>query len=431
MLYIWLVLSAIFGCADALQHEISSAPRFVVVVPAYNNKPWLRKNLYSIIKQQHPHFRVVYIDDASKDGSGSLIKHYIEYYNVGHKVTLIQNSKRRGQLANIYSVVHSCDPEEVIVIVDGDDSLLHPSVLKKLSEVYRQDGVWLTYGQFLYKSRNKKINTKKGFAHDISEDVIKDKNFRARPWVFTHLRTFKAGLFQNIKLKDLIYQGYFYLAATDLAAMYPMLEMGSGRHAYISEPLYSYNIDNPYKTALALKRTLEKHVRKKKPYATLTDLKQKKYQRADVIVLAHDPLKTKLMNDILSRSAHINKAVVIDKATLVSDADLSHLKRFLQKAQPYIFILTDEVVLNEDDIIQCNKFMFQSRADCCYIKPEVNKLGRDLIPHFYALPKEFSQITASKIVSKELLSTSIKTRGRDEIFTITSDDNAFIYYPNY
>ena len=42
---------------------------FVVIVPSYNNSEWVERNLRSIFEQKYDNFRVIYIDDASTDGT--------------------------------------------------------------------------------------------------------------------------------------------------------------------------------------------------------------------------------------------------------------------------------------------------------------------------------------------------------------------------
>src|SRR5271156_3202350 len=50
---------------------------FVVVIPSFNNAPWCRQNLESVLNQEYLRFRVVYVDDASTDDTPRLVAEYL------------------------------------------------------------------------------------------------------------------------------------------------------------------------------------------------------------------------------------------------------------------------------------------------------------------------------------------------------------------
>ena len=51
---------------------------FVFIVPSYNNSEWYIKNISSIFNQNYSNYRVIYIDDASTDNTGTLVKNFVE-----------------------------------------------------------------------------------------------------------------------------------------------------------------------------------------------------------------------------------------------------------------------------------------------------------------------------------------------------------------
>lgn len=247
-------------------HEKKS---FVVLVPSYNNSRWCTKNLRSILTQEYPNFRVVYIDDASNDGTYEQVSDLLAQEDSAHRVTLIHNEQRRGVLSNLYHAIRQCHDEEIIVTVDGDDFLAHEGVLKKLNSVYADHDVWMTYGSFLdYPSyRQSVVKTA-----PVPKQVIASQSYRKYEWVSSHLRTFYAKLFKQIKSEDLKLQGEFLPMAGDLAFMFPMLEM-SGRHArYLPDILYLYNRANPlneHKVDVHLQARCAAHVRSLPTYGRL------------------------------------------------------------------------------------------------------------------------------------------------------------------
>lgn len=213
---------------------------FVVVVPSFNNAAWYERNLGSILSQRYDRYSVLYVDDASPDGTGQLVGGYLDRHDPERRVTLVTNPRRMKGLANVYHAVRACPPDSVIVLVDGDDALAHDRVLLRLNEVYQDPAIWMTYGQFRWSP-----DAALGFAAPIPEDVIAENRFREYPFVASHLHTFYAGLFQKIRREDLLHAGEFFDTAWDLAVMFPLLEM-AGRHSrFIPEVLYLYNAENP------------------------------------------------------------------------------------------------------------------------------------------------------------------------------------------
>lgn len=213
--------------------------QFVVVIATYNNSRWWRMNLDSVLNQQYEQFRVIVVDDCSNDGMSDQITRYLEHHPSHNKVTYVRNNQRLGALHNIYNAVWSCRPDEIVVIVDGDDWLANGLVLRYLNGVYQDPNVWLTYGQFKRFPKNSDAKSSQ-----VPVEILRRKQLRRFPWVTSHLRTFYAGLFHKIKKQDLCYQGNFFPMTGDLAIMFPMVEMAGERSRFIPDVLYVYNTNN-------------------------------------------------------------------------------------------------------------------------------------------------------------------------------------------
>lgn len=245
---------------------------FVIVIPSYNNKDWYKRNLDSVFSQSYENFRVIYIDDASPDGTGNWVKGYIRKYGLENRVTLIQNEKRVGALANIYQAVWQCLPDEIVVNLDGDDWFAHYDVLSQLNNVYADRSVWLTHGQFIYYPKYTP-----GFGVEIPQEIIEKNNFRSFTEGSTALRTFYAGLFHRIKKEDLLYEGDFFQAGYDLAIMFPMLEMAGKHIKFIPEVSYVYNINTPindHKVNFDKQADIDHYLRNKEKYTPIRHFKQ-------------------------------------------------------------------------------------------------------------------------------------------------------------
>ena len=263
------MLSLILFCISTFALSIASAVEkpMVVVIPSFNNRDWYELNLESVLQQNYRNFRVIYIDDHSTDGTGELVREYLRKNDWEERVHLIHNSERMGALYNIYHAVWSCDPEEIIVTVDGDDWLFHENVLKRLNQIYADPDVWMTYGQYIEFP-----DGGAGHCQMIPPHVIENNSYRSYAWVSSHLRTFYASLFHLIAYDDFLFQGEFYSAAWDLAFMFPLLEMSSSHFRFIPDVFYVYNQASPindYKLRRELQLFYEQVIRSMIPYETI------------------------------------------------------------------------------------------------------------------------------------------------------------------
>ncbi len=256
--------------ATLAETENTYERKIVVVIASYNNARWHKGNLLTVFFQDYSNYRVIYVDDCSPDGTGNLAEQYIKSREQNHRVTLIKNKVRKRALENIYNAIWMCEDDEIVVILDGDDFFPNERVLSTINEVYSDPSVWLTFGQ--YCTYPGKIL---GFNKAIPDEVIRKNAIRGHDRQPSHLRTFYAKLFKNIKKEDLLYNGEFFPMTYDLAIMMPMMEMVGFHHKFIDKILYLYNDENPindHKVNKDLQRTLDKEIRSRKPYEPLESL---------------------------------------------------------------------------------------------------------------------------------------------------------------
>ncbi len=240
---------------------------FVVIIPSYNNRLWFTMNLDSVFQQNYQNYRVIYIDDHSPDGTADYVKDYVKERQQEHRFTLIKNREKRGSLACLQRAMGLCAQDEIIVDLDGNDWFAHDNVLPVLNDIYSDPDVWMTYGQsVLYPSYSKAA------AVEIPQVVIEERSFRSYEGRVGPLRTFYAGLFQEIAKTDFLYEGNFIRKGGELAYLFPMLEMAGKHSRFISEVLYVYNRAfplNDYKALDPSANEIERFLRQKEQYGLL------------------------------------------------------------------------------------------------------------------------------------------------------------------
>lgn len=268
---------------------VSEQKPFVIISPSFNNVRWCEKNLASVFEQRYDNYRLIYIDDCSTDGTLDKVKEIVARHGKADKVQLIRNEVNKGAMENLYHAIHSCSDQEIVVCLDGDDWLAHDKVLETLNKAYANPDVWLAYGGYReYPSYNKGCYSKQ-----LPSKVISKNKFREHPWSTSHIRTFYAGLFKQIKLQDLFKDGKFVSTAYDVAMMFPMLEMAGKRISYLKKGIfYIYNHDNPLNDDVKRWKdqlTTQEYIRALPKYQPLASLEKKMvHDKSDIVIFSFD-----------------------------------------------------------------------------------------------------------------------------------------------
>ena len=214
--------------------------KFVLFSCGYNCSKYIKRHIDSIKNQKYDNYVHVIVDDNSSDDTSKIIEE-----NKHDKLVVYKNYKNIKWVSNAlaYLDIHIENEEDVVVIVDADDWLAHDYVLKKLNKVYTKEKAWMTYSLFKY------LNGKdSSWIPKYSYDTIIERNFRKVIWSFTHLRTFKSFLWQNLNKEDLKGpDGNWTQYTYDMALLFPMLEMCNypNKIQFIKNIMYIYNNENP------------------------------------------------------------------------------------------------------------------------------------------------------------------------------------------
>ena len=189
---------------EALQFAPSSYPSeklpFCIVIVGRNNGAHLEKTIRSAIEQDYNNFRIVYVDDASDDGSFELAKEKCE----GH-ASILKNENPVGEFASLERAVQNCRDEEIIVVLKGVDWLAHRWVLDRLNQYYSDPDLWLTCGQ--------------------------SRDYPAYQRNLAHPNTFYARLFKKIYREQDPTADYIH----------PMMEIAQGHIQHLPDVLYILN----------------------------------------------------------------------------------------------------------------------------------------------------------------------------------------------
>lgn len=251
------VVIGLVGIRTFSMYQLHELP-LVIVIPSYNNAAWYEKNLSSVLTQRYKNFRIIYIDDASSDGTGELVATYLHTSKKNEHVELIRNKKRVGALANHVHAIAVSKPHEIIVSLDGDDWFAHEHVLADINTLYQLSGCLLTYGQFQNWPTGEM-----GWCRHIPLSVARQNKYREYGFVSAQPRTYYVWLARHINDKDLRDEASNYLSvAGDVALMMPLLEMSGGRYVFTARVLCMRNVATPLND-FKLHREQQKNTTKK------------------------------------------------------------------------------------------------------------------------------------------------------------------------
>jgi glycosyltransferase involved in cell wall biosynthesis len=242
--------------------------RITIITPFYNPGPFLEQCVSSAISQNYDNYKIIYVDDMSTDGS------YDKLPKDDERVVVIRNEVRKTALENLHNaIMNHCDPEDIVVILDGDDWFPNKKVLQYVNEQYQTQNCWIMYGQASW------TDGRRGFASAYSAEEF--ANVRKAPFRVSHLRTFRAGLYQAMEKQDPDFSGLkdgggdFYKSSYDTAIMFPIMEMAGHEKTLFNDTiLYIYNRDNPIsddKVDQKLQWDVHKEVSNKKPLKRISD----------------------------------------------------------------------------------------------------------------------------------------------------------------
>jgi glycosyltransferase involved in cell wall biosynthesis len=291
----------------------------VIIIDAHNNIDSYEHALESISSQDYHNYRIIYLDNASTDGTAKHVAQYIQKNGLQLHCTLLCNDRKLPKTQNLYSIIHSCKNDEIVMLIDKGGWLSANSmILKQINERYQDKQTWMTYGSY-----EKKIS-----GDMPCKDITQNTKKRIRPlpvktnekaFIPGHPTTFYAWLFKQIELKDLLENGLFD-TSYDITTIYcPLHEMARKHCTFISDILYICNKQN---------NTIQqkKPYKKRKPYKMIKkpiNKRMDKDKTTNMILLCTDPT---------SNIAHIVEHICqytqgLDKLYIVSDKPLNTITK--------------------------------------------------------------------------------------------------------
>jgi glycosyltransferase involved in cell wall biosynthesis len=185
---------------------------------------------------------MIVIDDASTDDTYNIAKQW-----ESDRIKVIRNEENKGAVRNqIESIRKYCKEDDIVMFLDGDDSFINDNeILHFYNNLY--DGTT----EFTYGSCYSMVDRIPLIAQNYPEEIKQKKEYRKYKFnwnmPYTHLRTFKAGLLNDIDDSNFQDENKnWYKAGGDGSIFYSLIEQADpDKVKVVSDILYNYNDINP------------------------------------------------------------------------------------------------------------------------------------------------------------------------------------------
>jgi glycosyltransferase involved in cell wall biosynthesis len=131
---------------------------FTVVLIAHNDGPTVKRALSSIFEQEYDNFRLVVVDDGSRDETMERVNEFVLANRQEHRVILMKNEISLGFEASLSRASSQCLDGELVLPLKASDWLSSPSVLVRLNGAFQNKTTWVAvsssiqYPSYQFKS---------------------------------------------------------------------------------------------------------------------------------------------------------------------------------------------------------------------------------------------------------------------------------------
>jgi FkbM family methyltransferase len=233
--------------------EMSHTPSYPqqkieVISPFYNAEHYLENHILSVAAQDYDNWEHTLIDDCSTDQSIAVIERTIASLpeHIQGKYKIVKRTSHYGAVKNQIETVRSLEPNSVVMLLDGDDSLTNDNSIFHYYNDRYLDGAEFTYGSCWSLADNIPL-----IAQEYPQHVKETRAYRTHHfnWIlpYTHLRTFRKSLLDTVDdepFKDA--QGEWYDAGGDGSVFYALIEQADPNSVLaVQDIMVNYNDVNP------------------------------------------------------------------------------------------------------------------------------------------------------------------------------------------
>lgn len=102
-----------------------------IIIPAYNQKMYLKEAIESVLSQDYPNIEIIVADDCSTDGTDEMMRGYIN----SKKIKYIRNQINLGAGNNSYNALTNYADGEYVLVLNHDDYLIHDNYISMAVDI--------------------------------------------------------------------------------------------------------------------------------------------------------------------------------------------------------------------------------------------------------------------------------------------------------
>ncbi len=345
---------------------------FAFVVYAHNASYWCEKALRSILEQDYEHYRILFVDDGSSDGTFEKAQQYISESRQGYRFFATRNETPIGPIGCLYRAADGCHDREILVPLDASNWLVHEGVLSRLNCAFQDPDVWISIGQAIDYPSYRMSPPIPGIQEIQNRGLNLLENQEAPALAFY------AGVFKSIELPDLAVQNRF--SPLQSSYLIPLFELSGGRLKYVSDPWVFANRTGSRVPHLPLSLRISPGLKNYRPLAEFPPPSPAASGGVDLVLLSRDsPIRLYACLESILRSA--GSVETISVLYSASDGRFQSAYEQVKAAFPDVRYLeqgafkdhllqavfespSDYVLLSCDDAILSN---FVDLGECCRI----------------------------------------------------------------
>jgi glycosyltransferase involved in cell wall biosynthesis len=200
---------------------------YIFLVTSYNCSPYIDACITSLLMQSDKDFGIIFVDDASTDGTVKRIKDISP--SIKNEHIIHTNNQRTGSAAwNQYQAVikYVKNPNSKICILDGDDTLYDNDSFTRIKNAINLMDKNYEAGVLNFKGR-------------IPRCELPFSLYRTdEPY---HLRYFNAWLYKAVPESMYYNNGDLIKAASDIAFIYPVIDLLDKQFGMCNFLVYNWN----------------------------------------------------------------------------------------------------------------------------------------------------------------------------------------------
>lgn len=222
--------------------------KIYIVSPFYNAEPYIENHILSVASQDYDNYQHILINDCSTDQSLDKIQQTLNNLseNIRDKYKVITRETHYGAVKNQIEIIRELEPDSIVILLDGDDSLVNDNgILHYYNSLYH-DGAEFTYGSCWSQADGIPL-----IAQEYPQHIKKTQAYRTHHfnWIlpYTHLRTFRKSLLDTVD--DTLFKdsnGEWYDAGGDGSVFYALIEQADSNGVRaVQDIMVYYNDVNP------------------------------------------------------------------------------------------------------------------------------------------------------------------------------------------